>query len=250
MGVCLDDRAVPPQSEAQLAAERDHCGEPAAFPPEVAALLEVSPGTPPDLVWDAFLGAFGNLLLKTARYAHRKHPASSDAHDASMDAYAFILEKLGQDNFRRLRAFSGGDETALTRWLVVVARRLCTDFWRHRYGRLRESTPEVDRDTRRQLVDEIWDPRDSSEFPTPKTSDPEWELRFHERRSALEAVIGGLKSRDRLLLAFRFEEDLSARHIAELMDFPTPFHVYRQLNRVLAVLRKELEGRGIGESDP
>ena len=250
MGGRLDDRVVPPLSEAHLAAQDDSSGGISTFPQEIAALLGVSANSPPDLAWDSFLGSFGHLLLRTAAYAHRKHPASPDAHDASMDAYAFILEKLGQDNFRRLRAFSGGDETALTRWLVVVARRLCTDFWRHRYGRLRESTPEVDRDTRRQLVDEIWDPRDSSEFPTPKTSDPEWELRFQERRSALEAVIGGLKSRDRLLLAFRFEEDLSARHIAELMDFPTPFHVYRQLNRVLAVLRKELEGRGIGESDP
>ncbi|NNM06582.1 MAG: sigma-70 family RNA polymerase sigma factor [Gemmatimonadetes bacterium] len=228
----------------------DSGGEEVVFPPVIAVLLDCPGDCPPDQAWDAFLSTFGDILLRTAAYAHRRHAASTDAHDASMDAYAFILEKLRQDDYRRLRGFSGGDEAALSRWLVVVARRLCTDFWRHRYGRARPSTPELERDTRRRLVDEIWDPRDSSELPTPKTSDPEWELRHRERSEALETALGGLAPTDNLLLAYRFEDDLSARRISELMGFPTPFHVYRQLNRVLKAMRDKLEGMGFADPDP
>jgi len=250
MGGRLDDRRVPSQSEAHLAAELDHSGEELPFPPEIAALLDSPAYSPPDLAWDAFLNAFGDILLKTAKYAHRRHAASIDAHDAAMDAYAYILEKLREDDFRRLRAFSGDDEAALSRWLVVVARRLCTDFWRHRYGRARPSTPELDRDIRRRLVDEIWEARPSSDFARPGALDPEWKLRYGERRKALETSVGELEPQDQLLLALRFENGLSAQRISDLMDFPTPFHVYRRLNRLLKALKKRLEGIGVDEPNP
>jgi hypothetical protein len=48
----------------------------------------------------------------------------------------------------------------------------------------------------------------------------------------------------------RFEDGLSAQRISGLMGFPTPFHVYRRLNRVLTDLRKGLEGMGIFEPNP
>jgi RNA polymerase sigma factor (sigma-70 family) len=167
-----------------------------------------------------------------------------------MDAYAYIIERLRHDDFRRLRGFSGGDKEALCRWLVVVARRLCTDFWRQRYGRVRLSTPELDRDTRRRLVDEIWDAREPSELPASRALDPEWKLRQGERREALESAIGELEPQDQLLLGFRFENGLSARQIADLMGFPTPFHVYRHLKRLLKALRTKLESMGIDDSTP
>jgi RNA polymerase sigma factor (sigma-70 family) len=167
-----------------------------------------------------------------------------------MDAYTYVIERLRHDDFRRLRAFAGGDKAALSRWLVVVARRLCTDFWRHRYGRVRPSTTELDRDTRRRLADEVWDSREPSEFPAPKGSNPEWKLRHGERREALDSALRELEPEEQLLLAYRFEEGLSARRIGDLMDFPTPFHVYRQVNRVLKTLRRRLEGMGIDGADP
>jgi RNA polymerase sigma factor (sigma-70 family) len=204
----------------------------------------------PDRAWDAFLDSFGDLLLKTAVLANRRRPNPEGAHDASMDAFSFILEKLRDHDFKRLRAFRGEDEEALVRWLAVVARRLCTDFWRHRYGRVRSSTSSLVRDTRRRLVDEVWDSKDSSDFPAGETSDPEWRLRFEERRHALEDALRALEPRDRLLLAFRFEEGLSARRIAEVMDYSTPFHVYRRLTKVLGALRERLEGMGIEDPDP
>jgi len=167
-----------------------------------------------------------------------------------MDAYAFILERIRQNDFQRLRRFSGGDEAALSRWLVVVARRLCSDFRRKRYGRVRDATPEVETEARRRLVDEVWEPRESSELPAPSSSNPELELRRQEHRKALEDAVGELEPRDQLLLAYRFENGLSARRIAEIMDFPTPFHVYRRLNRLLEGLRTQLKERGVEGPNP
>ncbi len=214
-----------------------------ALPLELAQLLEARDETQANHAWDRFLNAYGHLLLKTAKFTHRDH-------DASMDAYAHVLERLRQHDFRRLRTFSGGDKAALSRWLVVVARRLCLDFRRQRYGRPRAATPETERDARRRLVDEIWDPRNPSELPGPASTNPELQLRREDLARSVESVLDELEPRDQLLLALRFENGLSARRIAEIMQWPTPFHVYRRLNKILPSLRTRLEARGIKDPHP
>ena len=54
-----------------------------------------------------------------------------------------------------------------------------------------------------------------------------------------------LTPRERLLLALRFEDELSASRIASVLELPTPFHVYRYLNAVLSRLRAALVQRGL-----
>jgi hypothetical protein len=48
----------------------------------------------------------------------------------------------------------------------------------------------------------------------------------------------------------RFEHDLPVREIARLLRYPTPFHVYRTLNALLAELRLALRGRGVRDTEP
>ena len=59
-----------------------------------------------------------------------------------------------------------------------------------------------------------------------------------------------LEPRDRLLLALRFDDGRSAREIAAIMRFPTPFHVYRRLTAVLEMLKASLRRRGIEGPTP
>ena len=212
-----------------------------SLPAELVLLLRAADVSQSDCAWDTFLSTYGHLLLRTAQYTHREH-------DASMDAYAYVLEQLRRDDFKRLRAFNGDGKDHLSRWLVVVARRLCLDFRRQRYGRNRDTTPEIDREARRRLVDEVWDSRDPAEFPG--SSDPEWRLRNQERQQALAEVLDQLEPRDQLLLALRFENGLSARQIAEVMRWPTAFHVYRRLNKLLPDLRSRLRERGVEDPAP
>ena len=233
----------PPQSRVFPVSDDGRSGNTVARPRELSRLLDARDPSESNRAWDRFLSAFGHLLLKTAQYTHRNH-------DGAMDAYAHVLERLRQENFRRLRAFSGGDADALCRWLVVVARRLCLDLRRERYGRPRPSVPELERDTRRRLVDELWDAREPSDLPSPSSANPEWQLRQAQRREALEAAVAELEPRDQLLLSLRFDDALSARQIADTMDWPTPFHVYRRLNKILPMLRKRLKALGIEDSRP
>jgi RNA polymerase sigma-B factor len=69
-----------------------------------------------------------------------------------------------------------------------------------------------------------------------------------ELREALERVMSILPTRDRLLLALRFEHEVSVREIADVMGFPSQFHVYRRLKKVTSELRDALEREGIHEA--
>jgi RNA polymerase sigma factor (sigma-70 family) len=81
---------------------------------------------------------------------------------------------------------------------------------------------------------------DLAGLPDPAAPGPEAELIASEQSRALATALAGLEPRDRLLLKLRFEDDLSAREIAALIRFPTPFHVYRRINALLESLRLRL----------
>jgi hypothetical protein len=70
--------------------------------------------------------------------------------DAVMDRYTDVLEQLRRNDCQRLRGYASDRRSKFTTWLVVVARRLCLDQHRQRYGRDRNdpetaSTRQADR---------------------------------------------------------------------------------------------------------
>lgn len=230
------------------------------YPPEVRALLAASSGDAEATAWSAFLESYSRLILHVAR-------KSCVDRDAAMDRYAFVLEQLRRDDYARIRSYEVDDRARFTTWLAVVVRRLCTDFHRRRYGRYassdgedksgtpasraRDSHGPVDarRDSRRRLVDLVGAAVDIDRLADHR-GDPERQLRLSELQVALAQALAGLEARDRLLLALRFEDGHSARVIAENMDYPSQFHVYRRVNRVLGQLRANLEARGIEGPTP
>jgi RNA polymerase sigma factor (sigma-70 family) len=167
-----------------------------------------------------------------------------------MDRYAHILERLRADDFKRLRSYSAIPTTKFSTWLVVVARRISTDLHRSRYGRLRESAtpgpPETNtRAARKRLADLLATNIDLNVIADSSTPDPERHLVLLEMSEVLDHALSRLPARDRLLLALRYEDDTPTREIADLMAFPSLFHVYRRLKKVLGGLREILESRGI-----
>jgi len=218
----------------------------AALPPELARLLESHDEAQVSLAWDAFLEATSRLLLHTAR-------STAKDREAAMDAYAYVLEKLREDDFRRLRAFAAGGTAKFTTWLVVVTRRLVLDQRRSRYGR--DRGPETERnkerlDVRRRLADLISESADVDEIGDAATGDPGRALRAEQRRRVLAETLGELDPQEQLLLNLRFVDELPGREIAEIMGLPSPFHAYRRLKSVLASLRSGLESRGIDDAEP
>lgn len=212
----------------------------------LARLLSARDPASRDLAWAAFVRTYSPLLVSTARRFCRDH-------DAAMDRYAFILEQLHRDDFSRLRRYAADGRSRFTTWLVVVARRLCIDYHRQRYGRPRsvsDGSGEVERVLRKRLADFISEDLELVGGGSSNGLDPESELRRLELRSALSGALQALPEPDRLLLALRHEEEMHARDIARLMDFQSVFHVYRRLNALHGSLREALEREGVDDATP
>lgn len=219
------------------------------LPPELVALFE--PDSTPAAVeaaWSGFTRRYTDLLLRTAR------SLGGDA-DVEMDRYTWILDRLRENDYRRLRAFVADGRSSLQTWLAVVARRLCYDYDRHRHGRVRGSGEDRSRSRerradRRRLLDLIGADVDLATIADSAIQDPERDWRLEERDGALREALAALTPEDRLLLRLRVEDGMSARRVADFVGLPTPFHVYRRVDAILRRLRDDLGQRGVDGPAP
>jgi RNA polymerase sigma factor (sigma-70 family) len=138
-----------------------------------------------------------------------------------MDRYAYLLEHLYCNDSRRLRAFAASGPGRFSRHLQ-----------RSRETMLRRCARGggISQDDRRGL----------SAIGDGSMPDPESAAHAAEGAEAVRSALNALEPSDQLLLRLRFYHDLAAREIAEVMGFPTQFHVYRRLRSVLALLSKQL----------
>ena len=212
-----------------------------AAPLELHLLLGAPEETVREAAWEKLMAAHTRLILAAAR-------SFGGGHDEALNRYAYILEKCRESDFRRLRTFEGSGGASFSTWLTVIARRLCLDYERARYGRyptVAKSGDNSNRAVRRSLVDSIAVDLDIDRIESPEADSQETAMVRAECTRTLRALWSGLTPREQLLLALRFEDDLPAARIASMLGLPTPFHVYRQLNGVLAKLRAALVSRGI-----
>jgi RNA polymerase sigma factor (sigma-70 family) len=212
-------------------------------PLELGQLLRARQPADRDAAWEQLIARHSRLLLAVAR-------SFGGSRDDAMERFTFILEKCRESDFRRLRAFDPNGGASFTTWLTLAARRLCTDYHRALYGRRRSKIEEADqvsnrRATRRALVDAVSEELDLESIADRRAEMPDVAVVRSECASLLQRAIAELTPRERLLLALRFEDDLSASRIADVLGAPTPFHVYRQLHALLARLRATLVQRGL-----
>jgi len=214
-----------------------------APPGDLESLVTAADQVAQERAWVAFLGHRSDVMLRVAR-------AMGGGHDAVMDRYAFVLDALCRDNYKRLRAYLPEGRGSFDTWLAVVTRRLCMDEHRHRYGRAQSDDPcaQTDRSTRRQLVDLVGSELGLEALEGDADAVPDLELERTEQRNILDAALAQLDVTDRLMLRLRFEDGLSVPEIARLVGVDSPFRIYRQLDKVLATLRKHLEAAGIHDA--
>lgn len=217
-----------------------------AAPVELHQLLCAPGSLEREAAWEELIARHTRLLLSVAA-------SFGGGHDAKMERYSFVLEKLREHDFRRLRVFKAQGRARFSTWLTVAARNLCLDQARAQYGRSRAAEDpersEAARRMRRRLADSLGEDVDVDLIPDSGAASAESELVCAERNAQLAALLRALPPRDRLLLSLRFEDDLSASEIKDVLHLPTPFHVYRRLNAILARLRELLVRRGIDGSD-
>ncbi len=218
------------------------------LPPALHLLLHNTDAAARESAWESLVAEQSRLLL------HVAHSFATE-HDGAMDAYAYVLDRLREDDYRRLRGYEADGRSRFSTWLVVVARRLCLDFYRHRYGRARggvrdQESTEAAHAARRRLVDLAAAAIDLTSLAQCDDAAPDHDLRSSQLRDALQSALDELAPDDRLILKLRFEDDLTAQQIATVLQWPTPFHVFRRLNALFARLKRELLARGIESSVP
>jgi RNA polymerase sigma factor (sigma-70 family) len=207
-------------------------------PDLLSRLLAASTAASRDDAWAAFVAAHSRLILHVAR-------SLGGDHDAAMDRYARILEQLRRDDCHRLRAFAADGRSEFTTWLVVVAQRICLDHHRHLYGRSRPTTDAgaagADHVARRRLVDLVAADLDLDSLADPRQPEAADAIDAADVSVLLDDALATLSPADRLLIKLRFEDDLPMPEIARQLGFPTRFHAYRRLTRVLADLRPAVQ---------
>jgi RNA polymerase sigma factor (sigma-70 family) len=217
-----------------------------AVPAVLSRLLAESDPSRREEAWAEFVASHSKLILYVAR-------RRGGDHDAVMDRYAAVLDRLRQDDFRRLRTYVADGRSEFSTWLVVVAQRICLDQRRHRYGRSRppardQTNHDEEWAARRRLVDLLSAEVDLSSVADNGAASAEDTVRLADLYHALQAALGLLEPRDRLLIKLRFEDDLPMPEIARSLKFPTRFHAYRRLTHVLGELRHALEDSGVRDA--
>jgi RNA polymerase sigma factor (sigma-70 family) len=212
----------------------------------IGELIRSSDSVEREAAWDELISRHTRLLLAVAR-------SFRGDHDETMERYSYILGKLRESDFHRLRTFDPNAGASRSTWLAVAARRLCLDYHRSLYGRQRpilvtDQSDEL-RMVRRSLAASIFAEIDTDLLPDCVTLGADAQAVLTQRNSFLRAELARLTARERLLLALRFQDELSASRMAGILGLSTPFHVYRQLNSVLARLRTALTARGLDGID-
>ena len=212
---------------------------------ELHALLSAGDSSTRERAWADFVQQYSRLLLHVAR-------SIAGDHDVVMDRYTFMLEGLQQDDYRRLRGYIADNRSSFTTWLIVVARRLMLDQHRQRYGRAQGSTDsstERHRE-RRRLTDLVGDELGLENLQMPAGERPDAALERSDQTARLQKALAELTAEERLLLRLRYEEEVSVPALARMLKEPSPFRVYRRLDKLLDRLRRRLTEYGIDGSAP
>jgi len=216
-----------------------------AAPIELHRLLHATEIPDREAAWEDLIARHTRLILSVAR-------SLGPDNDAIMERYSYVLEKLRENEFRRLRAFDPNAGASFSTWLTVTARRMCLDLHRAKFGRHRSAHPN-DRSTVLRAARKALGSPDSSDIDADtvavESAQADDEIIREHRDACVRAALGRLTPRERLLLTLRFEDDLSASRIASVMEMASPFHVYRKLNSILGLLRKHLNSKGIDDPD-
>lgn len=208
-------------------------------PPSLRRLLTGANEIEREAAWEGFVEEHSRLIVHTAR-------RTSSDHDDVMDRYAFVLDRLRQDDFRRLRAFSLNGTGKFTTWLVVVVRRLCVDHHRARYGRARDTAPDsADSAARTRLMGALSGEVDPDDIPDDSAPGPHDALVRTERAETLSEALEELPPKDQLLLTLRHLDDRSTAEIARMLGYSSRFAVHRRLKKLTSALRRRLEDKGI-----
>jgi len=218
----------------------------AVLPPALRQLLDETDLATREAAWSDLVAQHTRLLLNVARKVLHEH-------DGAMDAYAHMLERLRQDDYRRLRAYEADGRSQFSTWLVVVAQRLTHDFCRLRYGRVRGSAGDSaakEHAARQRLVDLAADAIDFAAIAQDDSASPDRDVREQQLLEKLQCALTSLTPDERLLLRLRFDDGLTRREVAHVMQLRSQFYARDWERDILGRLRAALGSTGVEDASP
>ncbi len=216
-----------------------------SFPPELSGLLHGRDELSREEAWQRFVNRHSRLLLTTAR-------ETCADYDDGMERYAFLLDELKRDDCQRLRKYLADGRGKFTTWLVVVARRLCIDHHRKKYGRRRgvaDVRADAEWEMRSRLIRMISERVEITDIPDGTNVDPETQIQVSDRHRAMERALAALDPRDHLLIRLKFEDEVPVKKIVKVMGFSGEVSVYRKLKKVYQRLREALGESGVHDRE-
>ncbi len=177
--------------------------------------------------WQKFIVTYSPFIFSAVvRFA--------DDDDEKMNMYLFVLERLRENGFAKLRQFRF--RASLSTWLTAVARNLAIDFLRGRYGRdfrlkrFREVSYDDDSEAARQLVD--------PHNPESRLREREDETRRQELAGLLRPALSKLSDQEALLVQLVFFKGFKIGEAGKLAGVGS---VYKFMERTLRKIRCELQ---------
>lgn len=216
-----------------------------SFPPELSGLLGSRDAASREEAWQRFVNRHSRLLLTTAR-------ETCADYDDGMERYTFLLDELKRDDCQRLRKYLADGRGKFTTWLVVVARRLCVDHHRKKYGRRRgvaDVRADAEWEMRSRLIRMISEQVEVTDIPDGTNVDADIQIRVSDRHRAMECALAALDPRDHLLIRLKFEDEVPVKKIVKVMGFSGEVSVYRKLKKVYQQLREALEESGVHDRE-
>ncbi|MFP3904408.1 MAG: RNA polymerase sigma factor [Armatimonadota bacterium] len=202
---------------------------PENIPDDEAALVKKAAACSAE-AFDALMELFHtHLAIIVGKYAKRREDRA--------DLQAEIVEKLLANDKRALRDWR--PIAPFSAYLTTIATRHCLQ-WLERHKRLQEHTvrnlPGPNRNEE-DIFDHICDPD--------TTADPPDQLKKEERAKTVRTAFAELSNDDRLILALRFEEEMTGPGIARILGISQGAarkRIYDALRRLKdALLRLEPE---------
>jgi RNA polymerase sigma-70 factor (ECF subfamily) len=170
--------------------------------------------------------AFEGLVLKYMNFIYSiLRTGMGMEGDQCDDVFQTILEKLWENDCRRLRLWTG--EGALKSYLAVITRRTAIDYL-VAAARLR---PQSIEGLPREVLEEL-----------NAIHNPETVVRRKEIWGRIQEILRELGPRDRELISLRFQEELSYREIADRLGM-TVTNVGVSLGRALPRLLEKARER-------
>jgi len=178
---------------------------------------------------DAFDALYRDHVDLIFRYASRLCGEAESAKD--------LVQETFLNAYRGFKDFRG--ESQISTWLYTIASRACL-----RMRRKRKGAPE------RELSLDEFIPTAEGEFrlqiPVEGLS-PEEALQNKQLREALDAAIGKLPPKYKMVLVLRDMEGLSAKAVGSILGL-NERAVKSRLHRARLFVRRELSGRGLTET--